>query len=389
MQTTAASCLKIAARRGLCVSPIHIGTRRYSVRSLSNSFQKSNSNGPDFKTPKSDETKLTQGDIYYHNELGYRGVIMYDFLSTSTFYDSEHEVDQQLENMYLGMLLSDPLETTRTKVEKHLTTIMVDNDGSRNTISNVTPGVEENIVKAPLPGLDVISEKDIVQIMEPNMEFDLENARVPYLNLFFEANNQKLVPREKIIAKWKDSYDIETNSYCLRHKFEDEQLTAEFFLYPYDPFTRCNDRTNHKNNCFRYRVNVSTDGLMNKPDQSLVVGPLFWRFKGQIEQNDVEESDSSIDKPANISQFVSRTMYHDPVQLTHRRKSAQFSSDIFVNKKWHKIELTPMLVCKQLGPIDLENDNKKNLNNAINPNSTDQTRTFQFPAFEIVQNNTE
>jgi hypothetical protein len=285
--------------------------------------------------------------------------------------------------MYLGVLLSDPLETTRAKVEKHLTTIMVDNDGHRNGFSTPSPGMEENIVKAPLPGLDVVNQQDIIQITEPNMEFELEDARVPYLPIFFESKHQQLIPREKIIAKWKESYDIETNSYCLRHTFEEDQLTAEFFLYPYDPFTRCQDRTNHKNNAFRYRVNVSTNGLNSKPDQSLVVGPLFWRFKGSIpEENSTEDADGN---KASISQFVSRTMYHDPVQLTHRRRSAQFSSDIFVNKKWDKIELTPMLVCKHLGPVDTENQN----NNQVNANSTDLTRTYQFPAFEIVQEKSE
>ena len=377
------SCSKIAAKRGLFCSPVFFGKwapyknlyRTPIRRRLSTSIHKSTINGPDYKTPKSDESKLTQGDVYYHNELGYRGVIMYDFEANSTFINSEHEVDEETKSMYLGILLSDPLEATRSKVEKHLTTIMVDNDGARS------PGLEtlENIVKSPLPGLDVVSHQDVVQIEEPNMEFELSDARVPFLPLFFEQDNNKLVPREKIITKWKESYDIETNSYCLRHKFDDAGLTAEFFLYPYDPFTRCQDRTNHKNNCFRYRVNVSTEGLINKPDQSLVVGPLFWRFKGSIEdENSVADDDGN---KATISQFVSRTMYHDPVQLTHRRRSAQFSSDIFVNKKWDKIELTPMLVCKHLGPIDFENSD----NNQVNEKSSDQTRTFQFPAFKIVQ----
>jgi len=379
------NCIKTAAKRGLRISPVYLG--RWAVhgkgvggkRTLSHSISK-NTVGPDFKTPKSDESKLTQGDIYYHSTLGYRGVVMYDFESESTFFDSEHKVDAETESMYLGVLLSDPLETTRSQVEKHLTTIMVDNDGHRNQFATQTPGMEENIVKAPLPGLDVVNQKDIIQIQDPNMDFDLENARVPYLPLFFEANHhQQLIPREKIIAKWKESYDIESNSYCLRHTFYDEQLTAEFFLYPYDPFTRCQDRTNHKNNAFRYRVNVITNGLNNKPDQSLVVGPLFWRFKGTIpEENSAEDENGN---KASISQFVSRTMYHDPVQLTHRRRSAQFSSDIFVNKKWDKVELTPMLVCKHLGPGEIDSEN----NNAVNANSTDQTRTFQFPAFEIVQ----
>jgi hypothetical protein len=373
--------IKNAAKRGIQLSPKQVATGRfapYGRRTLSVGIAKQNS-GPGLKTPNSDESKLTQGDIYFHNELGYRGVVMYDFTSESTFFDGQHKVDPEEEKMYLGVLLSDPLETTRTKVEKHLTTIMVDNDGHKNTGFVAAPGTEENIVKTPLAGLDVVNARDIVQIGDPNMEFDIEEARVPYLPLFFESKRQKLIPRENIIAKWRESYDIETNSYCLRHTFEEEKLTAEFFLYPYDPFTRCQDRTNHKNNAFRYRVNVSTNGLANKPDQSLVVGPLFWRFKGSIEDEDSSKYDDG--NKASISQFVSRTMYHDPVQLTHRRTSAQFSSDIFVNKKWNKIVLTPMLVCKQLGPVDVDNKN----NNQVNEHSSDQTRTFQFPAFEIIQ----
>lgn len=305
---------------------------------------------------------------------------MYDFESESTFLDSEHQVDKKSENMYLGVLLSDPLEATRNKVEKHLTTIMVDNDGRRTGFENPSmPGIDHNIVKAPLPGLDVVNQCDIVPISEPNLEFELSEARVPYLQLFFEgAAENQLLPREEIIAKWRESYNIHENSYCLRHTFEDEGLTVEFYLYPYDPFTRCSDRSNHKNNAFRYRVNVSSTGLDSKPDQSLVVGPVFWRFKGQIQDANEQDSEGN---STSISQFVSRTMYHDPVALTHRRRSAQFSSDIFVNKKWDKIELTPMLVCKHLGPSEPNNQN----NDQVNAASTDQTRTFQFPAFEIVQ----
>merc|ERR1719219_3210786 len=327
------SCIKTAAKRRLQMSPFfmarkpiyNITRRRLSGSALKNCI-----------APKTtEELKLTQGSIYYHNELGYRGVIMYDFESDSTFLDSEHKVDKKSENMYLGVLLSDPLEATRSKVEKHLTTIMVDNDGRSTGFENSsTPTIDHNIVKAPLPGLDVVNQCDIVPISEPNLEFELSEARVPYLQLFFEgASENQLLPREKIIAKWRESYNIHENSYCLRHNFADEGLMVEFYQYPYDPFTRCSDRSNHKNNAFRYRVNVS------------------------------------------------RTMYHDPVALTHRRRSAQFSSDIFVNKKWAKIELTPMLVCKHLGPSEPNNQN----NDQVNAASTDQTRTFQFPAFELVQ----
>merc|ERR1719420_1737580 len=166
------SCLKTAAKRRIMLSPFYMSNPysrargvggQLTCRRLSGSAiaKQTGPGGSDFTRTKSEETNLSQGDIYYHNELGYRGVVLYDFVSESTFLEQnmkEPMVQREMEHMYLGVLLSDPLEATRSKVEKHLTTFMVDNDGQRtnyDSLGEAMPDLDQNIVKAPLPGLDI------------------------------------------------------------------------------------------------------------------------------------------------------------------------------------------------------------------------------------------
>jgi len=331
-----------------------------------------------------------------HRELGYRGIVLYPFTSKSTYYeDGTGNVRENIEHMYVTILLSDV--NTRAHIEKYLTIMMVHHDGNFasniNVEGNDASGLKTgNIVRMPLPGFDVVNHIDVRPLMRAPVSV-METIRAPYMELFFNEEDHQNVPNNAAIQAWKKCYDLHNESYTLRYKFQDDGLLAEFFIYPYDVFTSCEDRSKHINCCYRYRLNVSTDGLDDTPDASLVVGPILWRLRGSnAKEGDQEVVDATTNaadltklqdmrkassnaqvEPAKKGSeyvFFTRSDYHNPVQLTHRRRSAQFNGDLFLPKRLDSFQVTPLLVCRFLGTTD-------------NADKESDTRTFQYPPFQL------
>merc|ERR1712168_459114 len=298
--------------------------------------------------------RLKTGDIYLHRELGYRGIVLYPFTSKSTYYcETSGKVEEKKTEMYATMLLNDV--NTRSHIEKYLTVMMVHHDGCfSNNIDIEGNNADASIVRAPLPGFDVVNHLDARPLLQP---VGINNqVKAPYLELFFD---EAIQPKHEAINAWKKSYDIHSESYTLRYAFTDDDLLAEFFIYPYDIFTTCNDRSKHINACYRYKLNISTN-LRNDPDASLTVGPILWRIRGSAKGKEEDQSSYV---------FFTRSDYHTPKNLNHRLQSVQFNGDLFLPKRLDKFQATPLLVCRWQG---------------IERNDEDaDTRTFQYPPFQI------
>lgn len=303
------------------------------------------------------DDRLKTGDIYLHRELGYRGIVLYPFTSRSTYYsESTGKVEENKTDMYVTMLLNDI--NTRSHIEKYLTIMMVHHDGCfSNSIDLEGNNEDASIVRAPLPGFDVVNHLDVRPLLKPTGISS--QVKAPYLELFFDDDTE-CSPKEDTIDAWKRSYDVHSESYTLRYNFTDDDLLAEFFIYPYDIFTKCSDRSKHINSCYRYRLNVSTSALECNPDSSLIVGPILWRIRGSAKGKEDDQSSYV---------FFTRSDYHSPVELNHRRKSVQFSGDLFLPKRLDQFQVTPLLVCRWVG-MDKNDENA-------------DTRTFQYPPFLI------
>merc|ERR1712071_5770 len=104
--------------------------------------------------------RLKTGDIYLHRELGYRGIVLYPFTSKSTYYcETSGKVEEKKTEMYATMLLNDV--NTRSHIEKYLTVMMVHHDGCfSNNIDLEGNNSDQSIVRAPLPGFDVVNHLD-------------------------------------------------------------------------------------------------------------------------------------------------------------------------------------------------------------------------------------
>jgi len=335
---------------------------------------------------------LKTGDIYHHKVLGYRGVVLYPFESKSTYleekkptsnaaYKSEtSKVDEKKTDMYLALMLQNSANTNRAHIHKYLTVLMAHHDGSFYE-SDGDEG-KRNIVRIPMEGFDVVNHEDVEKV---NFGKQPEGK---YLELFFD---EKMKPLEENLDNWKQCYDIQSESYTQRFYFNDMACLAEFFIYPYDVFTSCKDRSKHINTCYRYRLNVSVDSMYETPDSSIMVGPILWKLKGYTQDHDHKtEEKTETEEPGPVGDdFIStlpgaapppksktdsavvftKSDYHNPVTLNHRRTSAQFNGDLFLPKRLAKYEVSPILVCRWLN-LDGTDDNK-------------DTRSFQFPAFEL------
>lgn len=349
--------------------PTHVSSRAQGTSPEGGSDQTSSTNTSD--------GCLKSGDIYLHRQLGYRGIVLYPFTSKSTYYCEESgEIEEKAVDMYVTMLLNDI--NTRNHIEKYLTVMMVHHDGCfSNDIDLEGNNEDRNIVRAPLPGFDVVSQLDARPLIKPSGVTN--SVKAPYLELFFN-DDDTCSPKEPAINAWRKCYDLHEDSYTLRYNFKDDDFLAEFFIYPYDVFTKCNDRSSHVNSCYRYRLNVSMQNLDDRPDQSLIVGPVGWQIRGwtkdakDTEQTDDTDTPKSSKSPPNHVEYK-RSDFHTPIELNHRRRSAQFNGDLFLPKRCEAFRVTPLLVCRWIGA-------DKNDENA-------DTRTFQYPAFQIDMTKTD
>lgn len=364
----------------------------FAVRSASTDSSNSSSSA---LVPK----QLKSGDIYLHRELGYRGIVLYPFTSKSTYYeDSNGKVKETSEQMYVTILLSDL--HSRSHIANYLTIMMVHHDGQFNSSIDLEGNdvdqlaKSKNIVRMPLPGFDVVNHLDMTPLQTPAQAVADAGIASPYLELFF-SDKVPFVPKEKIMDAWKATYDMHNESYTLRYCFEDDKLNVELFIYPYDVFTRCDDRSKHVNKCFRYRLNVSTDGLDEMPDASLVIGPVLWRIRGeqntkpesseQLPKNKAEQKEQFESNNAKLDSkyvFFTRSDYHNPIQLTTRRRSAQFNGDLFLPKRLDTFQVTPLLVCRFLG-VEPPKTSAGETTTVPEGAMPGDTRTFQYPAFEL------
>lgn len=317
------------------------------ISSAQHNHRKSSDNitgSPRFKT----------GDVYLHNKLGYRGVILYPLTTKSSFWDMEKkEIIYKNKDAYLGMLINDKT-CKRSNMEKYLQIMAVHAAGEALEQA-------ESQYRIPLEGFDVISETDVRPLILPE-DPSIDSSNDCLIQHFF--NLPMLTPKTEFIDIWKNCYDMEAGSYTLRHTFKDAGLTTEIYLYP------CSYSVSYSvtaETTFRYRMNISTDTNLDATD-SIMVGPILWQLQGRkLEEGISDAGDESVGTHQGNYVFFTRSDYHSPCELTSRRKSAQFCGWLNLPKYLNDYLVSPLFVARQIKSVE----------------ETDDTITFEHPVFEI------